>query len=154
MMTDIVIEQFTAEKYEQVVNYLKEIDTIFPVPMSSRVNIEEHMKKLFSKGVVLVALSSDTICGILLGYINDMELRRAYLATLGVSSEARSVGVGSKLLTRFVDLASQKNMAYVGLHAHRDNVRAIRFYERHGFELTADPQKPYEESLYLTKRLF
>ena len=153
MNNDITIEQYGPEKYEQVVKYLYKIDKIFPDPMSSRVNIEEHMIKLFSRGVVLVALSSGEICGILLGYINDFELRRAYLATLGVSADVRSMGVGTKLLTTFADMATKKNMDYIGLHVHRENPRAIKFYERHGFTQTQDMQKPYEKSLYFTKKI-
>jgi ribosomal protein S18 acetylase RimI-like enzyme len=153
MKNDITIEQYGSEKYEQVVKYLYKIDKIFPDPMSSRVNIEEHMVKLFSRGVVIVALKSDEICGILLGYINDLELRRAYLATLGVSTQVQSMGVGTKLLTTFVDMATKQNMDYIGLHAHRENLRAIKFYEKHGFAQTQDMQKPYEKSLYFTKKI-
>lgn len=153
MNNDITIEQYGVEKYEQVVKYLYKIDRIFPDPMSSRVNIEEHMIKLFSKGVVIVAIKQGEICGILLGYINDYELKRAYLATLGVSAEVQSMGVGTKLLTTFIKMAEEKNMDYIGLHAHRDNLKAINFYHKHAFIETQDMHKPYEKSLYFTKRI-
>lgn len=154
MNNDVTIERYGLEKYDQVVKYLHKIDKIFPDPMSSRVNIEEHMIKLFSRGIVVVALKSDEICGILLGYINDEQLKRAYLATLGVSAEAQSMGVGTELLKTFIKMAKEKSMDYIGLHAHRDNIRAIKFYKRHGFEETQDNQKPYEKSVYLTKRIY
>ncbi len=147
------IKILTNSDEELICKYLYEIDDIFPVPMSSRVNIESHAKKVLLKGVVIVAEDDGKLVGICLGYANDAFLGRAYMGTLGISEGYRSCGIGSKLIDAFIDYAREKNMTYLGVHAHQDNIRGIKFYQRNGFILTEDKEKPYAESVYLTKRL-
>lgn len=152
-MNDIKICRLNDSNYDQIVLYLKKTDDIYPVPMSSRVNIEEHAKKLLCLGVVFAAMDGNDIVGILLGYANDYEAGRAYCGTLGIQPEYQGQKLGAKLLATFEEFAKNRNMTFVGLHAHRDNTGALNFYKRNGFSLTQDPCKPYEESVYFTKFL-
>lgn len=150
-MNDTIIRRLGERNYEQIVEYLKRTDRIYPVPMSQRVNIETHAAKVLSKGVVIAAIHKGEIVGILLGYANDMENRRAYLGTLGIAPGFRSMGIGAVMVQEFEHYAEENEMQTVALHAHRDNYRAIKFYEKNGYTLTFDENKPYEESVYLTK---
>lgn len=150
-MCDISIEQLSKDRYNTALHFLYEIDSSFPVPMSQRVDIPQHLYKLFDVGVVIAAFEGATMCGVLLGYVNDTKLQRAYLATLGVKEEYRSLGIGAQLTAYFEILAKNVQLQYIGVHAHKDNLRALRFYEKNGFCLTPDEHKPYPESVYFTK---
>lgn len=149
----VTIERLDETDEEDIVKYLKSIDSIFPVPMSSRVNIENHVKKLLSRGVVIVAKISGKIIGILLGYGNNHETKMGYLGTLGVSEGYRSLNIGKRLIDEFIVFLSENGMQGFGLHAHRDNTRALNFYQKNGCVLTSDDNKPYEESVYFTRLL-
>lgn len=152
-MNDFEIVKLGINDYNNLVVFLKEIDRIFPVPMSVRVNIETHAKKLLDLGAAFIAQVDNKYVGVLLGYANDYEKKRGYLATLGIKEEYRNFGIGAKLIKVFADYCLEKNMNYIGLHAHRDNKRAIKFYQNNGFILTFDDNKPYIESVYLTKKI-
>ncbi len=147
------LKTLTQNDESSICAYLHEIDSIFPVPMSSRMNIEEYTKKLLKYGVVIAAEDDGKIVGICMGYANDEAYGRAYLGTLGVSERYRSLGVGSELIDAMLVFARNRKMKYIGLHAHRDNLGAIRFYQRKGFVLSEDSHKPYEEAVYFTQTL-
>lgn len=149
--TDIVIiERLGSDSFREIVSYLQEIDGIFPVRISSRVDIIEHTTKVLNRGVVIAAIIKGKIVGICLGYANDIKCGRGYLGTLGVSKGYRSLGIGKQLTDEMIRFAREKGMRFVGVHAHRNNKRAIAFYMKNGFELTEDNEKPYDESVYLT----
>lgn len=149
----VSVEKLCEGDYARLVEYLKSIDSIFPVPMSERVVIDNHAKKVLDLGAVFVASIQGKIVGVLLGYANNYEKNMAYVGTLGVTNGFRNMNIGKRLLHEFVGYARKRGMKTVSLHAHRDNHGALRFYEREGFEKTFDDKKPYEESVYFTMNL-
>jgi putative acetyltransferase len=61
-----------------------------------------------------------------------------YLDQLVVATEAQGTGVATLLLAH----ARRLSPARLSLHANRDNTRAIRFYEKHGFARTGEGTNP------------
>ncbi|GLC37513.1 hypothetical protein PLESTB_001755600 [Pleodorina starrii] len=84
---------------------------------------------------------------------------KAYIATLGVLAPYRNYRIGTKLLQRTLKHASQDpNIEEVYVHVQADNEEAVRFYQRHGFELgetVKDYYKklPQPDAVLLSKKL-
>ena len=64
------------------------------------------------------------------------EARGATCEVLSLDSLRENRGVGSALLGRVVALARKRGCARVMVVTTNDNARAIRFYQRRGFDLT------------------
>ena len=152
-MDDILIKNPGITGYDRITAYLKKIDTIFPVPMSSRVDIEAHARKVLSRGVVFTAEINGNIVGILLGYANDQLNGCGYLGTLGVSEAYRNMKIGARLVRRMKEYSREQGMHMLVVHAHRDNTKALRFYRNNGFAETDEDNKPYPESVCFVSSL-
>lgn len=66
--------------------------------------------------------------------INNLLERQIELTYIGVHPDARSKGVGESLLTHFLDRARVFGANSVELSVEVENVQAIRFYQKHGFQ--------------------
>ena len=132
-----------------VIDFLKKIDEIFPIPLSERINIEEYAKKQLTHGIVICADISGKIVGILLGYANDTQNKRAYIGTIGISAECQSKGIGKKLIDEMKQYSKTMGMNKIGLHTHKTNSGAIRFYTREGFQKISELNSERKDDVYL-----
>ncbi|QAS51491.1 GNAT family N-acetyltransferase [Halobacillus litoralis] len=71
------------------------------------------------------------------GQIRMMKARNrfCYIENIAVIKQARKQGVGTELLKVAEKWARERNLAGLSLETQNDNLGAIRFYIRHGFEL-------------------
>lgn len=113
--------------------FLKEIDTCFPIPLSRKVNIKEYSQKALKKGTNFSAINNGKIIGVCLGYTNDFKNYKAYISTIAVLPEYRKLGVGKQLITAFKEYCILNNMQSIQLFVHKENSIAIKFYEKNGF---------------------
>jgi len=60
--------------------------------------------------------------------------RYAYIITIDVAAGTRQQGVGARMLLEAEDQARRAGLKRMGLHVAVDNVGAIAFYERLGYE--------------------
>jgi ribosomal protein S18 acetylase RimI-like enzyme len=58
----------------------------------------------------------------------------AYIATIEVLPEFRNRGIGAELLRRIEGSANAEQAIAIRLHVETDNARAIRLYERLGYQ--------------------
>lgn len=63
--------------------------------------------------------------------------RCLYIAEMHVHKDYREQGIGTELMTRFIEEADRKKWEYLFIRAWKNNVRAIRLYQRLGFQLAA-----------------
>lgn len=75
--------------------------------------------KLKDKSVPETRLSSD----------NVIEVARIYSAVNKIST-----GIGSKLLNESIAIANKRNRNFIWLDVWQQNVKAVKFYERFGFD--------------------
>lgn len=61
-----------------------------------------------------------------------------YLSILSVAEDARSKGIGARLLAQVCEDGAQAGCKVVALHAETGNARAQNFYRRHGFVTTGE----------------
>lgn len=91
-------------------------------------------------GHILVARRDGQVVGMVgLLYTISTALggRVAWMEDLVVAPPARNAGLGSLLLRRALECARDNGCLRVTLLTDRDNLPAQRFYQRHGFNLSA-----------------
>jgi L-phenylalanine/L-methionine N-acetyltransferase len=85
----------------------------------------------------LVSVVEDRVVGMISLHTNPHKPRRQHAGFLGmgVHEQWQGQGIGSALMTAAIDLADNwLDLSRLELEVYSDNERAIRLYERHGFE--------------------
>jgi putative acetyltransferase len=82
---------------------------------------------------ITVAMDGEAMAGFV-----TVDPRTAYLDQLVVAPESWGGGAAAAL----VDAAKRLSPGGLDLHVNRDNARAIRFYEKHGFAVTGEEANP------------
>jgi putative acetyltransferase len=82
---------------------------------------------------ITVAMAGEAMAGFV-----TVEPRTSYLDQLVVAPEAWGSGAAAAL----VDAAKRTSPSGLDLHVNRDNARAIRFYEKHGFAVSGEETNP------------
>lgn len=96
-------------------------------------------------------------CGVL-GYISfTVILDECQIVNVAVSPSARKMGIGSRIMTSFLDFLKEMNVASVYLEVRESNTPAIKLYEKFGFEVTGISKnhytKPQENALLMSLTL-
>lgn len=98
--------------------------------------VSEHQKDLISKnGPVYYAIHKDRVVGWcdVFPVKNPRQSHRGGLG-MGLISEYRGKGIGSKLLKAVMDHAKKFGLEKVELHVYTSNEPAIALYKKFGFE--------------------
>jgi carbamoyl-phosphate synthase large subunit len=138
---------------ERLSRFLRSIDQVFFVPLSETVNIGNFAAKVLLQGIVLIAEYEGQLIGALIGYVNDLTSRTAYMSVFGVLESYRSHGVGNRILSAMKETCIENGMEYMCLYTHKTNESAIRFYKRNGFVEKHDSKNRRDE-VYLVCDLF
>lgn len=77
-----------------------------------------------------------TINGIVVGWC-CRAVRRSYIPYLFVMPDMQGHGIGALLLNRMEAMLELQGASKVQLETPADNVRAVRFYERQGYQILA-----------------
>lgn len=77
-----------------------------------------------------------TIDGIVVGWCCRL-MRRSYIPYLFVMPDMQGHGIGAFLLNRMEVILELQGASKVQLETPADNVRAVRFYERQGYQILA-----------------
>jgi putative acetyltransferase len=87
--------------------------------------------------VPLCAITVAMVGEAMAGFVT-VDPRTGYLDQLVVAPEAWGSGTAAAL----VDAAKLASPSGLDLHVNRDNARAIRFYEKHGFAVSGEETNP------------
>lgn len=91
-------------------------------------------------GDIMVARKSGKIIGmvnLLYTVSTALGARVALLEDMVILPSGRGQGVGSKLIKFAIEFAKEKGCKRITLLTDHDNVRAHRFYQRHGFSCSS-----------------
>lgn len=91
----------------------------------------------------IVAEINGLVIGYVVGFLAEKETGRIF--SLAVHQAYRDRGVGSALLKEIIDIFSGAGVAEVILEVRSGNLRAKRFYERHGFHQTGVAKQYYND---------
>ncbi len=92
-----------------------------------------------------------------IGYVDAWFISdEVHLANIAVDKDFRQQGIASKLLSKIIEIAQQKNCKRVLLEVRVSNVIAQKFYEKFGFKKVYQRRKYYpdgEDALIYEKEL-
>jgi putative acetyltransferase len=87
---------------------------------------------------ITVAVEGEAMAGEAMAGFVTVDPRTRYLDQLVVAPEAWGTGAAAAL----VDAAKRASPSGLDLHVNRDNARAIRFYQKHGFTVSGEEANP------------
>lgn len=142
-MQEIVIQQAAPEDAEAVLTYMKRIgsesDNLTFGAEGLGCSVEEEAD--FIRGqldsadrVIYLAKLEGAVIGD--ASLERLPRRMSHRGELGISvvREHWGNGVGSALLRKIVDFAAKNGFEQIDLEVRSDNLRAIRLYEKFGFQ--------------------
>lgn len=134
MDSSIIIEKNAAEK--EITWALNKGGSLLTPPLSQRIDdVAVWIRKTITYASAFIAQNeAREFLGVVSFYANDKIDYTAYLSLLAVEDGARGMGIGGKLLCCAEAAAKEKNMKYMRLSARKNNVNAIRFYEKNGYK--------------------
>ena len=139
------------KELENVIEYLKKVDTLFPIALSKKINIREYCIKLYEHGKIILAKIENNIVGLIAGYMNDIKYNNSYISIIVVSPKFQENRIGYKLLSIFYMLAKNSGMKKIILDVAQKNEKAISFYKKNGFNIDESVMPQYEYNIVLSK---
>lgn len=139
---------------------VKEILSEYPSP-TGRVWSEDKVEEMLSNALrepyngVFVAETDENIVGFAIVIYQDWN-NVAYLDYIQVKTKWIDKGVGRSLIEKCIDWARNRNARIIYTETGKDNERAIKFYQRQGFEITGYIPEYYKkglDALILVKRI-
>jgi len=121
----------------------------FPHPWDADVfqDIVEYQGKIMLRGAfirMVLAISQDRVVGYIV-WTEGLNLRQGHILNIAVRKKMWRQGVGRKLLQYSIDSMTQQNMNQIRLEVRESNLKAIKFYERLGFQQRARIPAYYED---------
>lgn len=132
-----MISRISISELEIIFNILKTYDNEFSPPLSTRVNIEEYVKKVFVHGEIYKFHEVDLIKGVMFIYLNDFIDYKSYLSLILVESKFRKSNqmIGEKLMRFWISTAKNKNFESLNLEVSADRIGLINWYKSYGFKI-------------------
>lgn len=127
----------------RIKKYLNEVNLQFEEKLNIS-NISEYVDKLNQNAEIyfLVNTINEDI-GMCAIYANDYENKIIYISSISIKKEYLSKGLGQILLDYIFTLKDNYNMKYIKLEVKRNNIKAINFYKKNGFNVVEEKQKTY-----------
>ncbi|XKE43999.1 GNAT family N-acetyltransferase [Halomonas organivorans] len=97
------------------------------------VALERFLDKISRDAEFVVSYTDNKILGFSAFYTYDQSIDCSFITLFLVAPEARGKGVARSLLHEVAIDSFRKGFDYVTLHVRRDNITALRFYEKNGF---------------------
>jgi [ribosomal protein S18]-alanine N-acetyltransferase len=117
----------------------------------SRRELSAYMRRRGAFTLIVVD-ATNAIAGFLVAYEGPI----GHIITIDVAASARRLGVGSLLLQGAEDRLRDSGSRAVGLEAAVDNIPALSFYKRHGYNIIRTWPRYYSngvDALVLRKEL-
>jgi ribosomal protein S18 acetylase RimI-like enzyme len=126
-----------------IYQHLKNVEELFVPPLNTYVNLEDYSRKLSTKAYTIEILFDNNLVGLVAYYNNDQYL---YLSNISIDKEYLKNGYGTILINKLIE----KSLLYkkkILLEVNKENIKAVRFYKKHGFIVNKTIHDTYEMCL-------
>lgn len=113
--------------------HLLACDVQFVPFLSERVDLAAYGTKLASHAARFEAWDGDCLVGLVAGYANDSALQDSFVTNVSVLPDWYGQGIGSRLLSAFIEYAREAGFVRVVLSVGVRNERARELYRKNGF---------------------
>lgn len=127
---------------------LKKFDNGFHVKISEKANLKEYSHKLYKFAHVYGAFFYGECIGFISFYINK-DTNISYLTLLAVEEKFQGKKVSQRLFEKYEEISFENNMKILKLEVFNENVRAVKFYKKNGFEFS---EKSLVGKIYMVKK--
>jgi ribosomal protein S18 acetylase RimI-like enzyme len=139
------------ENINEIRKVVHDFDKVFIPSLSERIiDLNEYAEKLCKNAMVFIAVEENDFIGFIAFYANDKDDNVAYLTQIGVSEKSQNRSVGKNLLDLCIKISKNKGMASIKLEVFNYNIKAIKFYQKHGFYFSGNASS---QSIYMMKKL-
>ncbi len=114
-------------------NFIEYSDNILTSSLSSRVNIDDYINKLFNLATLISVWSKKNLIGLLAVYLYDTNANSAFITLNVISPEFQGRKIGGKLLEICIEESIEHNKDIVLLEVNENAKPAISLYNKYGF---------------------
>lgn len=137
-LTDAISIRFNTSSEQDTFEHLKRTNNCHTPPLSKRVNLHDYAQKLTNHAERIELWNKDCLIGLIAYYEVDSE--RIFISNVSIDKAYRSQNYnqkfGSILLKKLIQKAQCQNISVIELSVFTTNLRALKFYEAHGFTET------------------
>ncbi len=127
----IKIENLSCDLVNKLINTL---DEQFAKHLQQVVNLDDYSIKLSNNASFVVVVCDGEYVGMIAYYFNENK-KEFYIPYLCVRSSHRKLGVADLMMNKICFEADKKGYN-ISLEVRKDNVSAIKLYEKHGFKVS------------------
>lgn len=110
---------------------------------------DSYLEKLSAHAELLIHQDSSGVLGFVFFYCNAQDKIASYITLIGTSIEARGKGVGYALLNQVLFISKQRGFSVCQLEVRKNNIQALKFYQKIGFSSIEDRGEKYLMSIQL-----
>lgn len=147
MNQNVIVRNYRSNDLEDIVKILRE----YPSPTGrkwSKNLVEEMISDALKQqpdGVFVAEKDGETVGFAIIIYRDWLDV--AYLDYVQVRSDWMNKGVGHRLMEECLCWAKKKKTRIIYTETGRNNENAIRFYQKHGFQITGHIPDYYRQGL-------
>jgi ribosomal protein S18 acetylase RimI-like enzyme len=150
------ISHFSSLEHQKVSDFWRKIFKEMDWKVGQVAGINDIPKFFgFPKGFLLVAIDKSQIVGC--GGVRPFHKPIGIIKRFYIDSSFRGNGLASELLGQIINESRKRGFKELILNVHKNNLRAIRFYEKHGFvkylQLPDDDWKESSSSTFFYYRI-
>ena len=133
-MNRVVIEHLTPPSdINRLKKMLIELNEVIVPNLSDRVDIDGYAQKLADLADVFYVVEDGRDIGNCTVYLNDTD--SGFISSIALKAEYHRKGIGKRLLEEVKKTANDKEISYIRLEVFADNLGAVDFYRKMGFDI-------------------
>ena len=136
------IRKCNVQDFNLLLDFLKKVDSSFPIPLSQKQDISMFLNKACKYGEIYAFFENGIIVAAVFFYANDIISKTSYISVLAVLSEYYGNGFATALVKKAILVSKQQEMKKIRLYTHKTNISAISLYQKIGFKPHSDDNRP------------
>lgn len=132
---------FNQSSSSDVKSHLERVSPLFRPELTSYVNLEKYSDKIYKKANRIEIWDGEMLIGLIAYYLNTEE-SFAFITNVSLEKEYGGSGLATQMMWQMIEKV-EGIVNDIKLEVRADNVGAIRFYTKLGFEIVGgdDPIK-------------
>ena len=143
----MLIYKHETPSLEDIRGFFYRTDSIFDIPLSEKVNIEEYTLKLYTYADFFVCYDDDRIVGMICCYMNRPP--EAYISHVCVSYEYQGKGIFKELFAILKYVCHTFSIKQILLEVGLINIKAQKAYRKEGFCIKTQMESSFIMALSL-----
>jgi len=134
----------------EILIHLEACDKTFSPPLSHRLDISAYAEKLLKFAINFEAWSRQKkLIGLVSVYMNDVNLKAAFITNVSVCPDYTGLGIAKKLLAECLKETKEKGFVQLQLEVNALSTPALNLYCVLGFEIVEIKQEMIKMNLNL-----